>query len=164
MDRMLPRRMALLEKLPVNLGGWVYNPHAVCRKTEFHHVHEQMKALGIHWVALTQLAHRRGVSGRPTIAPGEVGGYIQAILEKNVIPEVENAYLANSGISGNSPLITLAMEHPMDYTAAVCVSGFPADKLFGERETQMGTAGFSANELRGGNNGLFRGKSAERRP
>ena len=42
-----------------------------------------MKANGIHWSVLMQLARRGGLSGHPIIDPEKVDGYIQAIREKN---------------------------------------------------------------------------------
>ena len=60
-----------------------YNSHAGFHSSERRHVCEQMKATGIHWAVLMQLASRGGLSGHPIIGPERVGGYIQAIRGRN---------------------------------------------------------------------------------
>ena len=42
-----------------------------------------MKQTGIHWGVLMQLARLGGMYGLPIILPEKVGGYVQAIRDKN---------------------------------------------------------------------------------
>ena len=113
---------------------WDYNLHAGCHSSsDCRRNLERMESTGVHWGIPMQLARRGGLSGNPITQPGNIDGYVHAMLGWNIVetPNIptRDAPFQNSGGRAHTYFDISPQWHDIDdlVHSAGDRAGFPAD-------------------------------------